>query len=113
TCAAVYALFSNDTPTTAIYPLSLHDALPISIQTAVVSLLMFCVIPMIVALTYNRNIDKIVPGSDRIRYPVLAGLSGVWFMMDSRSEEHTSELQSRENLVCRLLPEKKKNISMK
>src|SRR5690606_21147811 len=54
-----------------------------AIQTAVVSLLMFCVIPMIVALTYNRNIDKIVPGSDRIRYPVLAGLSGVWFMMDS------------------------------
>src|SRR5579885_2872467 len=70
--------FFNDTATTEIYTLSLHDALPISRSTA-------------------------VAGS-----PV-----GPKFGMYSpyrinRSEEHTSELQSRFDLVCRLLLEKKK-----
>src|SRR5688572_33020074 len=69
--------FFNDTATTEIYTLSLHDALPISPHTAFAS-----------DLSYAR-ID-----------PAIA--------MRARSEEHTSELQSQSNLVCRLLLEKKK-----
>src|SRR5215813_15546037 len=65
--------FFNDTATTEIYTLSLHDALPISTSAA--------------ARTPDRS-----PGP------------GEWW----RSEEHTSELQSRPHLVCRLLLEKKK-----
>src|SRR5436309_15263401 len=74
-----FFFFFNDTATTEIYTLSLHDALPISalgIQAAVVAVHQF---------------------------DVPAPLAPA-----QRSEEHTSELQSRENLVCRLLLEKKK-----
>src|SRR5947209_10287815 len=74
--------FFNDTATTEIYTLSLHDALPIFGYH-----------------TRNHNrfhrlnnfLDRLLDGSK------------------SRSEEHTSELQSRQYLVCRLLLEKKKN----
>src|SRR2546430_11859831 len=71
-----FFFFFNDTATTEIYTLSLHDALPISWPTTEGS----GVCPVIVV---------VVP----------AGF---------RSEEHTSELQSQSNLVCRLLLEKKK-----
>src|SRR5258707_11930037 len=74
--------FFNDTATTEIYTLSLHDALPISpIRTA-------------------ARLD----GPDRSAAPTATGTTR------TRSEEHTSELQSRQYLVCRLLLEKKKNI---
>src|SRR5476649_3071374 len=67
--------FFNDTATTEIYTLSLHDALPIF---------------------------RAVPDLQRdVRQPGRVGASG-------RSEEHTSELQSHSDLVCRLLLEKKK-----
>src|SRR6266511_6470434 len=69
-----FLFFFNDTATTEIYTLSLHDALPISASTT--------------------------SSSPRSR-----GTCG-WWPSTSRSEEHTSELQSRENLVCRLLLEK-------
>src|SRR5215813_15568395 len=65
--------FFNDTATTEIYTLSLHDALPISVRY-----LVWC--------TWTAYQEKSPP----------------------RSEEHTSELQSRPHLVCRLLLEKKK-----
>src|SRR5260370_29295574 len=71
--------FFNDTATTEIYTLSLHDALPIS--------------------------DR------RVAARPLAGVAprlGVVPPRGRRSEEHTSELQSHLNLVCRLLLEKKK-----
>src|SRR5438093_11060437 len=75
--------FFNDTATTEIYTLSLHDALPILAGTlAVVALY---------ALIVHRG----------LRIAVLT--------RDTRLEEHTSELQSLTNLVCRLLLEKKKN----
>src|SRR2546430_5677219 len=77
-----YFFFFNDTATTEIYTLSLHDALPIS--------------PPATASTSRTFRVR----SKRPR----AGAS-------SRSEEHTSELQSQSNLVCRLLLEKKKKIS--
>src|SRR5258707_8430245 len=72
--------FFNDTATTEIYTLSLHDALPISRDTAKI----------------------LAEASD------LLDLSQPTAVM-LRSEEHTSELQSRQYLVCRLLLEKKKN----
>src|SRR5690349_24893337 len=72
-----FFFFFNDTATTEIYTLSLHDALPIS------PLLRVC-------LGHVRK--------------ARAKTLFVW----TRSEEHTSELQSRRDLVCRLLLEKKK-----
>src|SRR3712207_7842397 len=83
--------FFNDTATTEIYTLSLHDALPIS------------------------RLGR-CPGAASRRRPVVArhhharpgaGPAGPGV----RSEEHTSELQSRQYLVCRLLLEKKTTIS--
>src|SRR6266702_8988818 len=69
-----FFFFFNDTATTEIYTLSLHDALPIYLR---------------------------LPGRrDQGRDPCPVGRD--------RSEEHTSELQSRGHLVCRLLLEKKK-----
>src|SRR2546421_6896085 len=87
--------FFNDTATTEIYTLSLHDALPI-----------FQPILGVVVLNDRiqtpRNIFPFITAwnNDRNR---TRGLS--------RSEEHTSELQSRSDLVCRLLLEKKKKNS--
>src|SRR5690606_18525095 len=52
-------------------------------------------------ITRNRWVHFVIVGLFLIAFAMLSGLSG-------RSEEHTSELQSRENLVCRLLLEKKK-----
>src|SRR5205809_6585075 len=73
--------FFNDTATTEIYTLSLHDALPIS----------------------PRAFDMLIFAS---------GMSGRFLTSQPRrSEEHTSELQSRLHLVCRLLLEKKKQSS--
>src|SRR2546430_11305607 len=77
--------FFNDTATTEIYTLSLHDALPISRRRWWSS------------RAAARRTSLPVPG----RAPPRAR---------PRSEEHTSELQSQSNLVCRLLLEKKKNI---
>src|SRR2546430_3562982 len=75
--------FFNDTATTEIYTLSLHDALPISDATS--------------EAAARRGVaeGRSDGGDDRRR-------------RERRSEEHTSELQSQSNLVCRLLLEKKK-----
>src|SRR5438874_7226183 len=73
-----FFFFFNDTATTEIYTLSLHDALPISMQRA--SLIVAFYLLTSAATAYA----------------------------ECRSEEHTSELQSRRDLVCRLLLEKKK-----
>src|SRR3712207_9433597 len=90
--------FFNDTATTEIYTLSLHDALPISSAQ----------------LELVTGIDH---GFSLAATALLAGLAPfatlVWLPasreVGDRSEEHTSELQSRQYLVCRLLLEKKKN----
>src|SRR2546422_11750606 len=95
-----FFFFFNDTATTEIYTLSLHDALPISLSSR------FC----------SRGASLSGDG---------AGFSGGYWPRGARakpgrgkafthpsfrlrSEEHTSELQSRLHLVCRLLLEKKK-----
>src|SRR3712207_9383712 len=75
--------FFNDTATTEIYTLSLHDALPIYGAAATSS-------------------NQVMLGNSSVTSVVAAGS----FVIYSRSEEHTSELQSRQYLVCRLLLEK-------
>src|SRR3712207_7202767 len=89
--------FFNDTATTEIYTLSLHDALPICAQGAHPS-------------AGGRGPEP-RGGQALPRRAALAGRGGGGGRWDHRSEEHTSELQSRQYLVCRLLLEKKKNIS--
>src|SRR2546430_13080720 len=89
--------FFNDTATTEIYTLSLHDALPIY-------------------LGQNRPLRGQDP-PHRARTRLVAAVPQQEGRIDlrahgrDRSEEHTSELQSQSNLVCRLLLEKKKNNS--
>src|SRR5438093_5694513 len=84
---AYFCFFFNDTATTEIYTLSLHDALPISDDVARCP-------ARAEALFGQRLADSPAPPPE----------------YRSRSEEHTSELQSLTNLVCRLLLEKKKNL---
>src|SRR3712207_8718891 len=83
--------FFNDTATTEIYTLSLHDALPIFISDTTKLPSTICTLSTIL----GSNVTAPPVGIDVLRVVV-------------RSEEHTSELQSRQYLVCRLLLEKKK-----
>src|SRR2546422_8565969 len=95
----MFFFFFNDTATTEIYTLSLHDALPILLQHESNHSLRIKVTRMNqIDLIFADKTDGIRQGEDtrgRDRLP-------------TRSEEHTSELQSRLHLVCRLLLEKKK-----
>src|SRR3712207_7572297 len=88
-----YFFFFNDTATTEIYTLSLHDALPISISYRVWG-----------AGSRSTVILLLTSGNLALGDPA-EGRAVPWWQ---RSEEHTSELQSRQYLVCRLLLEKKK-----
>src|SRR5256885_14058654 len=92
--SSVCFFFFNDTATTEIYTLSLHDALPIYLLVADID-------RRATRFSYRTGTDDAVieEGQDQFTYrgtPL------------TRSEEHTSELQSPCNLVCRLLLEKKK-----
>src|SRR2546426_6713746 len=78
----VFFFFFNDTATTEIYTLSLHDALPISVHER--------------ATVAVAEDGSVADAHEDVALGVV------------RSEEHTSELQSPCNLVCRLLLEKKK-----
>src|SRR3712207_7675028 len=89
-----YFFFFNDTATTEIYTLSLHDALPIFLVQV-----------------GQAEVERLLELGDLVLPSHRAG--GVGDEDDVlrrrlRSEEHTSELQSRQYLVCRLLLEKKK-----
>src|SRR5258708_23330522 len=84
--------FFNDTATTEIYTLSLHDALPIS----------SCACHYQIAPVHGVEHPSVMKSE-----PGAATGSGPRDL--ERSEEHTSELQSPDHLVCRLLLEKKKN----
>src|SRR3954466_16430305 len=81
----LFFFFFNDTATTEIYTLSLHDALPISTRS-----------------------EASAQAFDRVRQITRLPCRAIRAERSSRSEEHTSELQSHDNLVCRLLLEKKK-----
>src|SRR2546430_3422918 len=94
-----FFFFFNDTATTEIYTLSLHDALPIYFQHLGCRLgksgsdpdFVWGLSPFFIARSSSRSWSASRTG---------------------RSEEHTSELQSQSNLVCRLLLEKKNKIAM-
>src|SRR3712207_7111023 len=97
--------FFNDTATTEIYTLSLHDALPIFSTARAMG-------------RVERYAREIVPSFDaflyfRVGIPLAGRITRSLYNVrltseEGRSEEHTSELQSRQYLVCRLLLEKKK-----
>src|SRR2546430_10028308 len=89
--------FFNDTATTEIYTLSLHDALPIF--QAGQSILQF-----VCSEEQRRNSEQ----AQQPNPETYSHFTAPWRPGEFRSEEHTSELQSQSNLVCRLLLEKKK-----
>src|SRR2546427_5370937 len=93
--------FFNDTATTEIYTLSLHDALPIC--------------PAIGRGREDHEGSRVDPGGERedsrVAQNPTYGKAG--HPQHGRSEEHTSELQSQSNLVCRLLLEKKKETRLR
>src|SRR5205823_12686929 len=94
--SSFFFFFFNDTATTEIYTLSLHDALPIWPDvTPTFSYPEMA--PTVLALVHGRH------------RPITVQPDQLW-LAGSRSEEHTSELQSLAYLVCRLLLEKKKKI---
>src|SRR3712207_7966299 len=101
--------FFNDTATTEIYTLSLHDALPIYL-IKLTGKPTFC--------NFSNIYFAISSAVVRVGIPYTFELSSVkswatllsFSLCRSRSEEHTSELQSRQYLVCRLLLEKKKHV---
>src|SRR2546422_3464816 len=95
-CSYIFFLFFffNDTATTEIYTLSLHDALPIC---------------RFISAIWNSNSKSEI--ARRPRTTTAAFRRSIYSTSkpsNVRSEEHTSELQSRLHLVCRLLLEKKK-----
>src|SRR3712207_7746377 len=91
--------FFNDTATTEIYTLSLHDALPISCGASACG-------PSTRTRSSRASCRCASRSSPRSRWrPRRRTFSAV--LITVRSEEHTSELQSRQYLVCRLLLEKK------
>src|SRR5260370_39791668 len=100
-CTWSIFFFFNDTATTEIYTLSLHDALPIYPE---------------VSIRLTRGLPALRSNwiKEREDSEILTGRSSEYARgreNDLRSEEHTSELQSHLNLVCRLLLEKKHNTS--
>src|SRR3712207_7628461 len=100
----ILLFFFNDTATTEIYTLSLHDALPIFVVEK--STLCRFLLPLLrVAIAVE---DDALVLLDRLLQQGSDGVLQVLALRERRSEEHTSELQSRQYLVCRLLLEKKK-----
>src|SRR3712207_7095354 len=104
--------FFNDTATTEIYTLSLHDALPIweglGEPTRQPELL-----PSLGVGTSSATHPPVVPDEDHRLLDTHTLPAQLDVLLRERSEEHTSELQSRQYLVCRLLLEKKNNIDIK
>src|SRR5206468_12887205 len=101
------------TPTTGIYTLSLHDALPISNRANLAKL----ADPRTIGMN-DAEADRIVSNVAPVYYITgtihsteagapTALMEMAYRLAVDRSEEHTSELQSRSDLVCRLLLEKK------
>src|SRR3712207_7146029 len=100
------SFFFNDTATAEIYTLSLHDALPIALGEAEPLLVphaapfLSCLKPLEVDRRRQDDHRALAQAGHRNRFAA------------KRSEEHTSELQSRQYLVCRLLLEKKQKTLM-
>src|SRR5690606_41390406 len=92
-CPSIFSFLFKETTTTEIYTLSLHDALPIwTVHTKGGEMK-----PSEAVKEFHEAFEVERGDTEENRK-----------LQETRSEEHTSELQSRENLVCRLLLEKKK-----
>src|SRR3712207_8030008 len=122
----VYVFFFNDTATTEIYTLSLHDALPISAYNVLVEGPTQALENDVVLSMKQGNVaapSRVVRDERIERYfkhhghrtavsqRALQAHADPW--LGYRSEEHTSELQSRQYLVCRFLLEKKNEAAYK
>src|SRR5690606_41274057 len=106
-----FVYFMHGPPTSQTYTLSLHDALPIlrderDRHAALPDDLAVVEHELPGDAAQQRRLAGAVAADQR---DPLAGVDREVGAVEQRSEEHTSELQSRENLVCRLLLEKKKN----
>src|SRR5690606_40104746 len=105
--------FLPRTSTSAIYTLSLHDALPIFHNGGSENISEAQVLDAVRILNrdfrkQNADVNNVVSQFQSIAGDVEIEFALAKVAPNGRSEEHTSELQSRENLVCRLLLEKKK-----
>src|SRR3712207_7151003 len=98
--------FFNDTATTEVFTLSLHDALPISRHSRRRGVGRH----RVVGISRRRRRRCAQKPTRRCRHRSLR--SAARCRLSRRSEEHTSELQSRQYLVCRLLLEKKKKVTI-
>src|SRR5258708_10544728 len=94
-CRKSAFFFFNDTATTEIYTLSLHDALPICIET----------LGGVMTKLIEKNTT--IPKTEKQTFSTADDNQTA---VTVRSEEHTSELQSPDHLVCRLLLDKKKSV---
>src|SRR5688572_32307716 len=94
--SSIFFFFFNATATTEIYTLSLHDALPIWLDQNGDSFTATGMPTLALTSRTSASVSSSISAPLRPRSP------------RARSEEHTSELQSQSNLVCRLLLEKKK-----
>src|SRR2546429_6223878 len=106
--------FFNDPAPTEIYTLSLHDALPILywLARAIVGGQQAVLAILLTATVTAFSSPGLEFGPLVLARPLWAMLLWhVWQVIGQRSEEHTSELQSRLHLVCRLLLEQKKQRS--
>src|SRR5207249_8265233 len=103
-------IFFHDTTSTVLYSLSLHDALPIWIEpmTSTVSKQSINRISLVLLGPSRPQLTETHPIRQELVRIGQNSIHGV----SHRSEEHTSELQSRFDLVCRLLLEKQKEHSM-
>src|SRR2546430_11504494 len=99
----ITVFFFNDPATTEIYTLSLHDALPISF-------LLVATVVVTIASYWHTHIRARSPGRTFLYAQAIYDVALITAVVHitGRSEEHTSELQSQSNLVCRLLLETKK-----
>src|SRR5699024_12511725 len=100
-----FIFFFIITSLTVIFPLSLHDALPISFCSGVLHLeVQVWVLKQAGTSVEEVPLSNLPPAAPCVHARLLAACE----IPPARSEEHTSELQSRFDLVCRLLLEKKK-----
>src|SRR5258708_21954708 len=101
---SLFFFFFNDTATTEIYTLSLHDALPIYLRPE------WFIAADTVGITAGTSTpDEVIDRVDQHIRALAAKAKPLCASREAeRSEEHTSELQSPDHLVCRLLLEKKK-----
>src|SRR5207249_10643557 len=107
------AFFASDSATTVLYTLSLHDALPISEAAHPYDIVaVHHVSPRVLVGLVDQHASDAAFGNGHRQHRmdcVILGIIALLLVGEfERSEEHTSELQSRFDLVCRLLLEKKK-----